>query len=76
MLRVIWSVKMGGFLHAREAHQIGAESEAGALAGRNTNTRAHRIKDGKHNRGEHGEGGHLIEGERLLGDEDRGGGDN
>ncbi len=67
---------MGEFLHAGEAHQIGAQSEAGALAGCNTNTRAHRVKDGEHNRGEHGEGGHLIEGESLLGDEDRSGRDN
>ncbi len=67
---------MGEFLHAREANEVCAQSEAGALAGRNTNRGAHRVEDGEHNRGQDGEGGHLIQRQGLLGDEDSGGGDN
>ena len=63
------------YLHAcRKAHQICAESEAGALTCRNSHARAHSIKDGKHNGGENGEGGDLIHREGLLGDKDGRGG--
>jgi hypothetical protein len=67
--------KMGDFLHTGEANQICAKAEAGALAGSNANTGGHGVEDGEHHRGKHGESGDLIHGERLLGDEDSGGGD-
>jgi hypothetical protein len=64
---------MGDFLHAREANEICAESETCPLSGCNTDTRAHRVKNGEHHRGQDGQGRDLIERQRLLGDEDSGG---
>ena len=50
-----------GYLHARwEADQIGAQSEAGALSGCDTDRGRHGVKDGEHDGGEDGEGGDFI----------------
>ena len=70
-------LRKNGYLHAgREADEVSAETEAGTLTGGNTNRGRDRIKDGKHNGGEDGEGGDLIERQSALRDEDSGGGDN
>ena len=62
--------KNGYLQTGRKANEICAQSEAGALSSRNSHARAHSIKDGKHNGGENGEGGDLIQREGLLGDKD------
>lgn len=63
------------YLHAcREADEVGTQTKAGTLTGRNANRRGDGVQDGKHNGGENGEGGDLIHREGLLGDKDGRGG--
>ena len=69
-------VEIGDFLHAWEADQVGAQTEAGALASRHANARRNSIQDGEDNRSEDTKGGDLIQRQSLLRDQDRGGGDN
>ena len=59
-----------------EAHQICAQSEAGALSCSNTDRGRDRVKNGKNDGGEHSERGDLIQRQGALRDEDGGGGDN
>ena len=60
------------YLHAGswEADEVGTQTEAGTLTGRNANRRGDGVQDGKHNGGENSEGGDLIQREGLLGDKD------
>ena len=62
---------MGDFLHTGKADQICAESKTCALSCSDTNRGAHRVKDGKHDRGENREGRDFIKWQSLLGDKDR-----
>ena len=52
-----------------ESNQVGANTKGGALSCRNTHGGAHSVQDSEDNRGEDGQGGDLIHGERLAGDE-------
>ena len=59
------------YLHRTgEANEVGTQTKAGTLTGRNANRRGHGIQDGKHNGGENSESGDLIQWEGLLGDKD------
>jgi len=51
-----------------EADKVGTQTEAGTLAGRNTDGGRDSVKDGKDNRGEDGESRDLIQWQRLLWD--------
>ena len=63
---------MGGeaCLHAREADEVGTETEASALASRHADRGGDQVKHGEDSRGHEGEGGDLVKGERLTGDKD------
>lgn len=69
---------MGGSeanLHAgREADQVGADTEAGTLAGSHADTGRHNIQDGEHGSGNHGQCQDLIHRQGTLGDKDSGDG--
>ena len=54
---------------AREADQVGADTERGALACRNAHAGADGVEDGKDDRRQEGERGNLVHGEGLAGDE-------
>ena len=58
-----------------EADQIGAKSKTCALSCGNTDRGRDGVQDGKHDGGQNGQGGNLIQREGLLRDEDRSGGD-
>ena len=59
-------------LHAGEANEVRTETESSTLASRDTDGRRHEVEHGEDSRGNEGEGGYLIERERLAGDEDSG----
>ena len=62
-------------LHAgREADQVGADTEAGTLAGSHADTGRHNIQDGKHSGSDHGQGQDLIHRQGTLGHKDGGDG--
>jgi hypothetical protein len=52
-----------------ETHQIRADAEGSALTGRHAHRGRHHIQDSKHHGGEDGQGGDLIEAQRLARDE-------
>lgn len=54
-----------------EANEVGAETEASALAGRNADGWGEHIQDGEDRGGEEGKGGNLVEGQSLARDEER-----
>ena len=56
----------------RETDEVGAETEAGTLAGRNTNGGGEDIQNGEHRRSEQGQRGNLIQRQRLARDENSG----
>lgn len=58
-----------------KSNEICTESESGSLAGCNTDRGRNSVQDGKHDGGQNGQGGNLIQRESLLRDEDRSGGD-
>jgi len=60
----------------REPDQVRADTEGGTLACRNAHRRAHGVKNGEDNRGEDGQGGDLIHGESLAGNQESRGSDN
>jgi hypothetical protein len=62
---------MGDLQATGEAHEIGADTERRTLASRNAHRRGNGVQDGEDNGGEDGQGGDLIEAERLAGDEQR-----
>lgn len=68
--------KNGYLQTCRKSNEICAQSEAGSLTCSNTNGGRDRVKDGKNDGSEDGEGGDLIERQGALRDEDGGGGDN
>ena len=55
---------------AREAYEVGTETEASTLSGRHTDGRGDQVQDSEDRRGDEGERGDLIERQALAGDED------
>jgi len=51
-----------------EADEVGTQTEAGTLTGRNTDGGRDSVQNGKDDRGEDGESGDLIQWQRLLWD--------
>ena len=54
-----------------EADQVGADTEAGTLAGRDTDARGEDIQHSENSRSRDGDRQDLIEGQALPGDEDK-----
>lgn len=52
-----------------ETHEVGADTERRTLASRNTHRRGNGVQDSEDDGGEDGQGGDLIEAERLAGDQ-------
>jgi len=59
-----------------EADQVRADTEGGTLSGRNTHRGAHSVEDREDNRSEDSQGGYLIHGQGLTGNEKGRGSDN
>ena len=77
LLNMTYLQTIGGCLQTtREPDQVRADTEGGTLACRNTHRRAYSVKNGEDNRGEDGQGGDLIHGQGLAGDEQGRGSDN
>ena len=58
----------------RESNEVGADTEASALASRNADARADHIEDGEDRRGDNRERQDLLHRQGLLRDEDGGDG--
>jgi len=78
LLHVVYSMERHAYqspLTHGESNEVGAQTKAGTLTGRNTNRGRDGIQNSKHNRGQDGEGHDLLHWQRLLRDEDRSSGD-